>query len=82
MLTGNFVKDYLENDIMSLKKFWEKINYLLPSTSSGNSIQLIDKGNNTPVTVEQTPNFINEFFTNIGPNLDRNVDGQITLAYS
>ena len=43
----NFVQDYLENDIISLKKFWEKINYLLPSSSSGNSIQLIDKGNNT-----------------------------------
>ena len=55
---GNFVQDYLENDIISLKTFLEKINYLLPSFSSGNSIQLIDKGNNTPVTVEQTPNFI------------------------
>ena len=71
---GNFVQDYLENDIISLKKFWEKINCLLPSSSSGNSIQLIDKGNNTPVTVEQTPNFINDFFTNIGPNLAINFD--------
>ena len=59
---GNFLQDYLENDIISVKKLWEKINYLLPSASSGSSFQLIDNANNTHVTVEQTPRFINEFF--------------------
>ena len=40
---------------------------MLPSSASGNSIVLIDKINGTPVAIEQTPNFINEFFNNIGP---------------
>ena len=66
---GDFVQDYIEDNIISLKKFWEKINYLLPSTTSGNSIQLIDKTNDLPITIEQTPKFINEYFTNIGPEL-------------
>ena len=64
----------MEDNIISLKKFWEKINYLLPSTKSGNSIQLIDKVKNEPVSAEQTPNFMNNFFTNIGPDLDNNFD--------
>ena len=66
---GDFVQDYLDDNVISLKKFWEKINYLLPRTITGNSIQLVDKENSTPVSVDQTPDFINNFFTNIGPEL-------------
>ena len=66
---SSFVQDYLDNNVISIKKFWEKINYLMPNTISNNSIQLIDIKSNTPVSADQTPNFINQFFTNIGPEL-------------
>ena len=60
---GNFVQDYLVDDVISMNKFWEKINYLLPSSNLGNSIQLINK-----------QNFVNDFFTNIGPDLAKEFD--------
>ena len=66
---SDFVQDYLENDIISLKKFWEKINLLMPTNGSSNTIQLVDTTTNQPVPINDVPDFINNFFTEIGPEL-------------
>ena len=65
----DFIQDELENDIGSSKRFWEKVNHILPRKDSGNTIRLIDQDKGLPVEDSETPNFINTFFTNIGPNL-------------
>ena len=40
----DFIQEELDNDNVTAKKFWEKINTLLPSREKGNTIRLIDKG--------------------------------------
>ena len=65
----DFIQDELDNDLGSSKRFWEKVNHILPTKDSGNTIRLIDHDRGIPVEDSKTPDFINTFFTNIGPNL-------------
>ena len=65
----NFIQDELENDVGSSKRFWEKINHILPARESGNTIRLIDQTSEQPVEDNMLPSYINSFFTDIGPNL-------------
>ena len=65
----NFIRDELENDVGSSKRFWEKINHILPARESGNTIRLIDQTSEQPVEDNMLPSYINSFFTDIGPNL-------------
>ena len=65
----DFIQDELDNDLGSSKRFWEKINHILPTRENGNSISLIDQEKGMPLDDTEIPNYINTFFTNIGPNL-------------
>ena len=59
----------MERDETSTKKFWEKINYLLPNKEKGNTIRLVDKENDMVIGDKDLPDYINKFFTGIGPKL-------------
>ena len=70
---ANFVQDYIEDEMISVKKFWEKISFVTNSKHQS-KIQLIDKTTNLPVSDSDTAMYINTFFTNIGPSLASNFD--------
>ena len=71
---SSFVQDYLDNDLISTKKFWEKINYIMPSKDRQSTIKLIDKDSNESIPNDELPSYINSFFTNIGPVLAQEFD--------
>ena len=57
------------------KKFWANISSIFPGKKGKTSkIWLKDLDNNEEVKSEQTANFINSYFTNIGPNLAKKLD--------
>ena len=65
-----YIKDTLIENQNNHKKFWRIINSILPGqTNSKKDIHLIDKSTNEPIPSDETAHFINEYFTNIGPNL-------------
>ena len=73
-LIENAKKDYLEEEIIGSKndskRFWRNINTILPNgkTKTKNKISLKnDKGE--LIEEKDTANYINDFFTNIGPKL-------------
>ena len=65
----DFIQEELVRDETAPKKFWEKINHLLPSKDSGNSIRLMDKENKVIIEEKALPDYVNTFFTGIGPKL-------------
>ena len=65
----DYVQEELDNDELTTRKFWEKLNYVLPTKDKGSSIRLIDKNTNEVVEDDRLPDFINQFFTGIGPKL-------------
>ena len=68
----DFVQEEIENNELSTRKFWEKLNYVLPTKDKGSSIRLINKDNNEVVDDDDLPDYINRFFTDIGPKLSAN----------
>ena len=58
------------------KEFWKNIQNVIPNHKRGNKapFDLYDKDTNTPVASENTANFINNFFINIGPRLVQQYD--------
>ena len=68
----NFVQDELNDDNISAKKFWQKLNYILPTKDRGNTISLVNKENNEVIEDEDLPDYINNFFIEIGPKLANN----------
>ena len=71
---ANFVQDYLEDGHTSSKKFWEKIQYVTNSRNKCPTINLVDKVTEQPVETNRIPEYINTFFTNIGPDLAKRFD--------
>ena len=71
----DFIQDELERDETAAKKFWEKLNHLLPNKDSGNTIRLIDKESETVVDDTDLPDDINTFFMGIAPKLASKCDG-------
>ena len=69
---ANFVQDYLVDEGTSSRKFWEKLQYVTNSKSCSPKINLVDTSTGCPVENSDIPEFINSFFTNIGPNLAQN----------
>ena len=71
---ANFVQDYLDNDRISTKKFWEKINYIMPSKDKQSMIKLIDQETSEPIPNTDLSSYINGFFVNIGSKLSECFD--------
>ena len=66
---ADFIKENLERDDNDPKKFWDRINQLVCNDKGQNIINLIDQTNGENIDKNNTCTFINEFFSNIGPNL-------------
>ena len=49
------------------KKFWQQVNTLLPKNNSTSRIKLVNE--DVPVPDKQVPDFINDYFSKIGPKL-------------
>ena len=65
---ANFVQEELNGE-NSAKKFWEKINYVMPNGIKKTNFNLIDKNSDIPIPAHNTADYINNFFADIGPNL-------------
>ena len=68
---GDFIKERLDNNMGNSKKFWRNIQEVLPNkkSNSKNVFTLFDSEKNETIDTENTANFINEYFTGIGPKL-------------
>ena len=65
----DFLQDALERDGTATKCFWEKVNYLLPKNDNSSTIRLIETEQNAVIEDSDLPDYINNFFTGIGPKL-------------
>ena len=66
----DFFHDEERNSRGDPKKFWRNISSCLPSKCSQRaSISLIDKARNCQISSNDTPDYINSFFANIGNDL-------------
>ena len=68
-----FVQNEFNNDINDSKQFWRNVNEVWPNKKSNSSkITLINQDTNVEIKQEDTAEFINQYFTNIGPSLAQN----------
>ena len=67
----DYIQEEIDNNEHSTRKFWEKLNYVLPTKDKENTIRLIDKESGEVVEEDSLPGYINRFFTEIGPSLAR-----------
>ena len=67
---ANFFEEEERNSRDDPKRFWRNISSAVPSKKTNNhNISLSNPNNNSDVKGECIPQFINKFFTTIGPNL-------------
>ena len=72
LLRSDFLKAQQEEYKSDPKNFWKTIQSIIPNKKARKGgIQLKDHRTGLDIEKEQVPSFINEFFTNIGPNLAR-----------
>ena len=71
---SKFIRDALEENKKDSKKFWKIINGILRGEKTNVNFNLRDKINDTPVECGDTPDFINDYFINIGPKLAQGYD--------
>ena len=65
---SSYVQDYIDDDQISIKKFLEKISYIMPNKSKTATTSLVDQETKIPIEKNDVPNFINNFFVSIGQN--------------
>ena len=72
---AEFIRDKMEATGGDQKKFWKTIQDIIPNTKkSQNLISLINENTGEVVSENETANFINDFFLNIGPKLAASLD--------
>ena len=73
---ADYIKDNLDNNIGNQKKFWKNIQNIIPSKNKQNLGTFKLKDDNTGIEIEEneTAQYINDFFVNIGPNLAKKCD--------
>ena len=64
---SNFIQNELNINWNDSKKFWQNVNTILPQSTDPSSIKLNDNGH--PVSKGDIPDFINNYFSNIGTKL-------------
>ena len=66
---SNYIKQQLDS-VTDTKKFWRTINDIVPKKRNNPKLTILkDQASNSVVNPEETADFINDFFTNIGPRL-------------
>ena len=65
----DFITDNLKDPSQDPKKFWEIVNSILPNSGNKKVVDLIDKDTGSPIHPENVAEYVNEFFTGIGPKL-------------
>ena len=77
---ADFIKEQLIIHSKDQKKFWKHIQEVLPTNvRGGRPISLVDN-NDRIIETELVPDYINQFFTDIGPNLAK--DCQMDWTFS
>ena len=73
---ADFIKENLENNAGNSKKFWKNIQDVLPNKKgkSSGTFDLFDSINKRDIPNEETANYINEYFVQIGPKLAQRYD--------
>ena len=67
---ADYVRSNLDNNQNNPKKFWKHIQDVFPTKSKSNrNIVLTDLDTNKEIDSDKVADYINDFFTNIGPNL-------------
>ena len=68
---AEFIKDRMDQNMGDSKKFWKNIQEVIPNKKSNNRniFNLLDISTKEMIESEKTADFINDYFTNIGPNL-------------
>ena len=67
---GDLIREELDTYKSDSKKFWKKNHELIPKNNKNtNKIELVNQENKKTILEEDAATFINEFFSNIGPNL-------------
>ena len=73
---AEFIQDELTTNQDDSKKFWNSIKTIIPDDKSKhNKLFIIDGINNKNVVPEELPDFVNNFFADIGPNLASKITG-------
>ena len=67
---AKYIKDGLEVDKQDSQKFWKKVNSVVKGSKNGSQVlMLVDEVSELEVPRENTADYINEFFINVGPKL-------------
>ena len=70
---GDMIKNELDTNKSDSKKFWKNIHDIIPKNSKNNNkIELVHQPTKQEVNSDEVATYINEFFSNIGPNLAKN----------
>ena len=72
---ADYIKERLEIHSNDQKKFWKHIQEVIPNNNKGTKlIHLKDNTTDSLININETSDYINKFFTNIGPNLAKECD--------
>ena len=72
---SDFIQNELNSNMKNSKKFWKQLKEVIPGKRHMDSkIILIDPGTDKEIEESKTADFINNFFTNVGPNLAKDLD--------
>ena len=70
---AQYIKEQLEIHSNDQKKFWKHIQEVIPNSNKNTKIiNLKDTNTGDPIELNDTADYINNFFINIGPNLAKN----------
>ena len=72
-----YIQDYRDEDN---KTFWKKLEELMPSKNTSNSINLIHQETGLPISLNDTAEHINNYFVGIGPKFASNFNIPWTYA--
>ena len=69
----DYIKSSLNNNKNDPKKFWKNIQEILLSKPMNKKYTILtDTDTNEPVEINNVADYINDFYINIGPNLEKN----------
>ena len=76
---SEFIKNELNNNQDDSRKFWNTVKTVIPDKKNSNSkYHFLDSNKQDYVSHENLPNFVNNFFADIGPNLAKKSKGDWT----